>query len=206
MTREEWLQHAVEMIDVNIFGGELDTFNRKYQIDCGICPGKKLTNTIQPYDGEDVKLEDFFPTTISVSHKIKDPIEMLGNLARECVFAFFNEKKINKKTKKLFNKFYFDAPYTSYHPTEILKEMILDVYNNMVKTHGEFPGVAVVTYPKANNKANKNTVVMFCPDCGYEIKVTKKVYNKYGMRTPVCVCGTNMAVDCEDENSEDTKG
>lgn len=206
MTREEWLQHAVEMIDVNIFGGELDTFNRKYQIDCGICPGKKLTNTIQPYDGEDVKLEDFFPTTISVSHKIKDPIEMLGNLARECVFAFFNEKKINKKTKKLFNKFYFDAPYTSYHPTEILKEMILDVYNNMVKTHGEFPGVAVVTYPKTNNKANKNTVVMFCPDCGYEIKVTKKVYNKYGMRTPVCVCGTNMAVDCEDENSEDTKG
>ena len=80
MTREEWLRHAVEMIDAEIFEGDLDTINHQFQINCGNCPGKKLSSTIQPYDGENVKLEDFFPTTISISHTIKDPIDLLGNL------------------------------------------------------------------------------------------------------------------------------
>ena len=105
MTREEWLTKAVELIDIEVFKGDLDTINHKFQINCGICPGKKLSTTIQPYDGEDVKLDDFFPTTISINHQIKNPVEMLGILARECVFAFFNESKLNKRTKKLFDKY-----------------------------------------------------------------------------------------------------
>ena len=124
MTREEWLTRAVELIDTEVFNGDLDTINHKFQINCGICPGKKLSTTIQPYDGEDVKLEDFFPTTISINHQIKDPIEILGVLARECVFAFFNESKLNKRSKKLFEKYLFDQPYTSYNPSADLDDKI----------------------------------------------------------------------------------
>lgn len=205
MTREEWLRKAVEMLDAEIFEGDLDTLNHQFQINCGICPGRKLTNTIQPYDGENVKLEDFFPTTISVSHTIKDPVEMLGNLARECIFAFFNEKKINKRVKRLFEKYYFETPYTSYHPSSVLVDLLNIVNKKMEEKYGKFPGETVVIYPKEKKEGKKNTIVMFCPTCGYEIKVSRKMHEKHGQGTPTCVCGSKMGIDCEDE-TESTQG
>lgn len=205
MTREEWLRKAVEMIDTEIFEGELDTINHQFQINCGICPGKKLSNTIQPYDGENVKLDDFFPTTISINHIIKDPIEILGNLTRECIFAFFNEKGVNKRTKKLFEKYYFESPYTTYNPSEYLKTLLSVVYKQMVDKYGNFPGVPVVIYPKEKKEGKKNTLTLFCNSCGYEIKVTRKMYEKHGQATPTCVCGSKMSLDCEDENEEVTQ-
>ena len=206
MTREEWLIHAVQKIDAEIFEGDLDTINHGFQINCGIVPGKKLTSTIQPYDGENVKLEDFFPTTISVSHTVADPIEMLTNLVRECIFAFFNEKKLNKRTKKLLEKYYFEEPYSGCHPSEYLKNIIAIVYKQMVNEYGEFPGSTVVVYPKEKKEGKKNTIVMFCPECGYEIKVSRKMHEKHGQGTPTCVCGAKMGIDCEDETKEVTEG
>lgn len=202
MTREEWLRKAVEMLDAEIFEGDLDTVNHGYQINCGIVPGKKLTTTIQPYDGEEVKLEDFFATTISVSHTIKDPIEMLGNLARECVFAFFNEKKVNKRVKRLFEKYYFEAPFSSYNPSSYLVDLLNIVHKKMVDKYGEFPGETVVVYPKEKKEGKKNTIVMFCPNCDYCVKVSRKLFEKHGQGTPTCVCGTKMGIDCDDESQE----
>lgn len=202
MTREEWLRKAVEMLDTELFKGDLDLLNHSFQINCGICPGKKMTNTIQPYDGEDVKLEDFFPTTISVNHQINDVEEMIGWLARECVFAFFNEKGLNKRSKRLFEKYYFEAPYNTYNPSTTLVDIIDLVYKKMVKEYGKFPGEAVVVYPKEKKEGKKNTLIAFCPDCGYEIKVSRKMYDKHGQALPTCFCGSKMALDCEDENQE----
>jgi hypothetical protein len=199
MTREEWLIKAVQKIDTEIFEGDLDTLNHGFQINCGIVPGKKLTNTIQPYEGEDVKLEDFFPTTISVSHTISDPIELLTHLTRECIFAFFNEKKINERTKKLLEKYYFLAPFSSCNPSDYLKDIIAIVYKQMRAEYGEFPGSTVILYPKEKKDAKKNTLVMFCPECGYEIKVSRKMHEKHGQGMPTCVCGSKMGLDCEDE-------
>lgn len=205
MTREEWLRHAVEMLDTELFDGDLDILNHNFQINCGICPGKKLSHTIQPYDGENVKLEDFFPTTISIDHKIKDPVEMLGVLARECVFAFFNEKGVTKRTKKLFEKYYFEAPFTAYNPSPYLKEIINIIYKRMIAKYGEFPGETVIVYPKEKKEGKKNTILLFCPECGYEIKVSRKMHEKHGQGTPTCICGCKMGVDCEDETQENTQ-
>ena len=199
MTREEWLQRAVEMLDAELFKGDLDLLNHKFQINCGICPGKKMTTTIQPYDGEDVRLEDFFPTTISVNHQISDVEEMIGWLARECVFAFFNEKSVNKRSKRLFEKYYFEAPFTSYNPSTTLVDIISLVYKKMIKEYGKFPGETVVVYPKTKKEGKKNTLVAFCPDCGYEVKVARKMYDKHGQELPTCFCGSKMAIDCEYE-------
>lgn len=206
ITREEWLRHAVEMLDTELFDGDLDTINHKFQINCGICPGKKMSNTIQPYDGENVKLEDFFPTTISIDHKISDPIDRLGILARECVFAFFNEKGNNKRVRKLMEKYYFQTPFTSYNPSAYLVEILTIVHKMLVSKYGEFPGETVIIYPKEKKEGKKNTVVMFCPECGYEIKVSRKMHEKHGQGYPTCVCGAKMAIDCEDENQENTEG
>ena len=158
MTREEWLKRAVEMIDTEVFNGDLDTINHQFQINCGICPGKKLSNTIQPYEGEDVRLEDFFPTTISICHTIKDPIEILGNLTRECIFAFFNEKKINKRSKKIFEKYYFIEPFTSCNMSDHLRSMLIDIHKRMVTKYGEFPGVPVIIYPKDKKEGKKKYI------------------------------------------------
>lgn len=203
MTREQWLRHAVEKLDAEIFEGDLNTLNHNFQINCGIVPGKKLTNTIQPYDGEDVKLEDFFPTTISVSHTIKDPIEMLENLTRECIFAFFNEKKVNKRCKKLMEKYYFEAPFSECRPSEYLKTLINSVYNQMVKEYGNFPGQPVVIYPKEKKEGKKNTVILFCPGCGMEYKVNRKKWEKNTSGLPTCGCGAKMSVDENDEEKQE---
>lgn len=200
ITREEWLRHAVEMLDTELFDGDLDTINHKFQINCGICPGKKQSNTIQPYDGENVKLEDFFPTTISIDHKISDPIDRLGILARECVFAFFNEKGNNKRVRRLMEKYYFHAPFTSYNPSPYLIEILNIVHKMLVGKYGEFPGETVIVYPKEKKESKKNTLVLFCPDCGFEVKVNRKAFEKNKSGLPTCGCGSKMAMDLTDEN------
>jgi hypothetical protein len=127
---------------------------------------------------------------------------MLGNLARECVFAFFNEKKVNKRVKRLFEKYYFEAPFSSYNPSSYLVDLLNIVHKKMVDKYGEFPGETVVVYPKEKKEGKKNTIVIFCPDCGYEIKVSRKMHEKHGQGTPTCVCGAKMGIDCDDESQE----
>ena len=58
ITREKWLRHAVEMLDTKLFNGDLDLFNRQYQVSVGRCPGQKMSESVFPFDGEDVSLDD----------------------------------------------------------------------------------------------------------------------------------------------------
>ena len=64
----------------------------------------------------------------------------------------------------------------------------------MKSDFGEFPGVPVIIKPKEKTK-KKNTYVIFCGECGYEMKVSKKVFEKHGGGLPTCACGAKMAVD-----------
>ena len=200
MTREEWLRHAVEQLDSILFAGDLDILNHQFQISCGRCPGKKLTECIQPYDGEDVKLDDFFPTTLTVNFTIKDPIERLGALALECIHAFFNIKGTNKQFKKLAAKYYFEKPYTQYTPSLHLIEILNEVNDVMKQKYGEFPGKPIVFHKKETEK-KKTSFTVFCPDCGFEMKVSNKMLKKYGKNMPTCPCGAKMALD-EGEDEE----
>ena len=201
MTREEWLRHAVEELDTQLFEGDLDILNHGYQIGTGRCNGQKLTECVQPFDGEDVKLEDFFPTTISVSYTIKDPIEMLGSLALECIHAFFNEPKAStKRFKALAQKYYFEKPYNSYHATPYLKDILEEVYKRLVKQWGAYPGKAVV-FHKGDKERKSNTITFTCPNCGWSCKVNKKVYEKHGEKGPVCPCGVHLAADVNESNA-----
>lgn len=202
ITREKWLRHAVELLDTKLFNGDLDLFNRQYQVSIGRCPGKKGSESVFPYDGEDVNLDDFFPVTMQVSWTIKDPIELLGNLALECVHAFFNEPKTNKRFRQLADKYYFDKPYNKYTPTTHLTDILTEVHNELVKNYGEFPGYPIVFHLKEKKPGKKNTLVMFCDNCGYEVKVSRKVWEKNGQGTCTCVCGTKMAMDLTDETDE----
>ena len=139
ITREKWLRHAVEMLDTKLFNGDLDLFNRQYQVSIGRCPGQKMSESVFPFDGENVSLDDFFPVTMQVDWTIKDPIDLLGNLALECIHAFFDERRVNKKFKALAEKYYFDKPYNKFTPTSVLRDILEDVHKSLVKEYGELP-------------------------------------------------------------------
>lgn len=203
MTREEWLRHAVEELDSQLFEGGLNLLEHQYQISCGKCGGKRAIEIYQPYQGEDVKMEDFFPTTITVSHTIADPVEMLGQLARGCIMAFFNITKVNKEFKTLANKYYFEAPYSEYVPSDYLKEILMEIYNRLKKQYGEWPGVPVVVHPKDKTKQYKSTVTVFCPNCDFEMTVKKTVLKKHNNLLPTCGCGTKMGLALDEESNQE---
>lgn len=204
ITREKWLRHAVEMLDTKLFNGDLDLFNRQYQVSVGRCPGQKMSESVFPYDGENVNLDDFFPVTMQVDWTIKDPIELLGNLALECIHAFFDERKVNKKFKALAEKYYFDKPYNKFTPTSVLIDILEDVHKSLVSEYGEFPGYPVVFHPKPKKEGKKSTLVLFCPNCGMEYKVNRKAWEKNTNGMPTCGCGTKMGLDLTEENNEET--
>lgn len=201
MTREEWLRHAVEQINTDIFHGELDLLNHDYQIACGRCPGKKLTETIQPSDNEDIGIDDFFPTTIHVNFTIGDPIEMLSVLAAECIPAFMNVKPKGKQFKKIAKEFGFEFYDRYCAPGEDLKSSIRDIYNRIKKDYGEFPGKPI-KFPAKTSTKKVNTYMIFCPECGYEMRISKKMFDKHNSGLPTCPCGAKMGVDKGDDAKE----
>lgn len=203
ITREKWLRHAVEMLDTKLFNGDLDLFNRQYQVSIGRCPGQKMSESVFPFDGENVSLDDFFPVTMQVDWTIKDPIDLLGNLALECIHAFFDERRVNKKFKALAEKYYFDKPYNKFTPTSVLRDILEDVHKSLVKEYGEFPGYPVVFHPKPRKEGKPNTLVLFCPNCGMEYKVNRKAWEKNTNGLPTCGCGTKMGVDLTEECNEE---
>lgn len=203
MCTEEYIKRAVEMLDAELFEGDLDLLNHQFQVSWGRTPGKKMSESIFPFDGEDVKLDDFFPVTICINYTIKDPIEFLGNLALECIHAFFDEKKVNKRFKSLAHKYYFDTPYTSYHPTPYLRDILEAIYKKLTKECGAFPIKPVVFYPKEKKEGKKNTIVLFCPNCGLEAKVSRKVWEKNLNGFPTCGCGAKWGQVLDEEINED---
>lgn len=203
ITREEWLRRAVQELDNQLFEGELHLDEHQYQISVGPLGGKQLAKCFQPYQGEDVSMDDFFPTTIIVSHSIKDPIEMLGGLAMVCINAFLGIEGHGKAFRKAADKYYFEAPYTSYNPSDYLKEILGIVYKNIRNELGEFPGKPVIVHKKEKEgNGKKSTLTLFCPSCHFELKVKRRVFEKHGEKCPTCPCGTRMGVDLSDETEE----
>lgn len=203
MVREEWLRKAIELLDADLFNGGLDILSQNYQIACGWTKRNKVSEVIFPYDGADVQLDDLFPNTIHVSVTCSDTIEMLTNLAYSCIQCFYGIRKVNsKKFKALAESFYFDAPYSKCNPSDHLKDIIRSVYAKMLNRYGEFPGKAIVIRKKeTKEKGQKNTIKLYCPSCSYEMKTTRKMFEKHEKKLPTCVCGTKMALDLEDEDN-----
>lgn len=201
MTREEWLLLAVEKLNTEVFNNELDITNHAFQISCCKCAGKKHTEVFQPSDNEDIGLDDFFPTTIHIDFTINDPIKLLKELAFACMPAFFNMKPKGKLFKVTAEKYGFEY-INGWEVSYDLEDTIKNVYKQMVREHGEFPGKAVKLPVKEKKEKKKSSYAIFCPDCGYEMKITRKIFEKHGKGLPTCPCGAKMGVDMDDEEAE----
>lgn len=198
MTREEWLRHAVEQIDTFIFHGDLNLLEHDFQISSSKCGGTKYIEVFQPYQGENVNLDDFFPTTICVNHQIKDVEEMLIQLTLGCMTAFLDMKPNSKKFKKAAEGYGFD---TNCAVSGFIKDNIRTIYDKLKKNYGDFPGKPVVIH-KEKKEPKKNSFTVFCPECGFEMKVSKKMFDKHGKACPTCPCGVKMGIDYDDAETE----
>lgn len=198
-TREEWLRKAVELLDDQVFGGELGikTESRQYQISCALLGGKKLGEVVMPWQGEDVSLDDFFPPTIHIDEKIKDPAEMVETLAHECIHCFMDIKGHGKRFKAEASKIGFEAPFTQLNVGEELASKCHEISRQL----GEFPGKPVIPHKK-EKKEKTFSGVLFCPECGYELRVAEKMFKSHGESLPTCPCGCKMALDCSGESGE----
>lgn len=204
MTREEWLKNAVHVIDEIIFNNDLKTeeFNG-FQIACGRVKGfKALGETIFPFNGDDFTLEDFFPVTIHVNCTIKDPINIIEVLTHECIHAFNDLRSHNKEFKYKATQVGFTKPFNKVNTSQALKDKCEIVYNIMKEKYGDFPGKAIVEKKKESKDGKKKgSMTAFCPNCGYEVKVSRKMFDKY-KGTPTCMCGTKMGIDYEEEEDK----
>lgn len=199
MTREEWLRSAVESIDRCIYGGDLDLLLNEYQISCGRCAGKKLVEHIRPSD--DIDLTDRFPITISVDHKIKDPLDIFINLSHECMKAFLNART-KKRLEKAGEKYFWDEPYKEPHPSPYLLDLIKEALEDTESRVGKWPGVPVVMPIKKPQEPRQTKVSFFCPECGWKAySPIKMMRNKEG--SPTCLCGTKMEREVPDEKDND---
>ena len=207
MSREEWLRHAVELIDEQIFNKSLELeYHKDFQIACGWTrrPTVALGETIYPYEGEDVSIDDFFPVTIHINCTIKDPIEMIEVLVHECIHAFKGIKGHGKQFAEVAREVGFEKPYTKNHPSQFLVDNCTSIYNQLKEKYGDFPGKAIVMKPQEKKEGQKRIIMLFCPACGMELKADRKMFEKHGQKCPTCSCGARMAVDLSDEpNPED---
>ena len=57
---------------------------------------------------------------------------------------------------------------------------------------------------KEKKDGKKNTIIIFCPNCNTEFKVSKKDWEKNTSGLPTCGCGTKMGIDLTDETNGET--
>ena len=205
-TREEWLKQLITSLDQRLFDGDLNLTEHKFQICSGRAKGKQWADVIQPSDNEDITLDDFFPTTITISWSLHEE-DIAKAAAWICIPAFFNVTK-GKQYKSLMDKYYFEPPFSEPHPTPYGMDLIKEALAETVKLFGHFPGKPVKIPTKPQGEKKKNKFKVFCPDCGYEFSITKKMVDKFGKITPKCPsCGCKMGFDEEtdDNDNEDSK-
>lgn len=194
-TREEWLRAAVPLINEQIFDNQFNI--EQYQVSTALLGGRAAGDTIMPWDGEDVGLDDFFPPTIHIDEKTKDPHDIIAILAHEMIHAFGNIKTHGKAFGRYAGPAGFEKPYTKLNIGDDLRVKCELIAESL----GEWPGKPVIPHQK-EKKPKTFSGKLFCPECGYELKVSEKMFMKHGQGLPTCPCGCQMALDCTDIEEE----
>lgn len=205
VTREEWLKAAVNSINESVFGGAYEV--DKLQISIGRPKGKALGETVvTDFDKEDVSMDDFFPPTVFISPLIKEPIHILSAITHELIHAYETMSPRHSKAFKFkAEEVGFIDKKTDYQMGEMLESTLKGVLDELTTSYGVWPGVAI-TAPAKKEKEEKekktNAIVYFCPECGFELKASKKSAEEHpGM--PTCVCGCKMGIDNGEEPTDE---
>lgn len=193
ITREEWLTQAVYVLDDTMFRGILNSHTTSFQIACAKCSGKKQSECILSEDGS-------FPPTITIDYRLQDSEKVLMALSRECINAFLNKPK-GKYLTKICKAFGFEKPYSECHLNQAAMDIINIILEKMIDMCGMFPNIAIIPKTKKQKKTT-DRLICFCPDCGFQFVVTKKMLDQHNNCIPTCGCGAKMRVKSKDTTIE----
>lgn len=208
VTREEWLKAAVALVNKHVFNDEYEV--SQLQISIGRPKGKALGETVvTDFNKEDVSMDDFFPPTVFISPLIKEPIQILIAITHELIHAYETmSPRHSKAFKQKAEEVGFIDKKTDYQINDALETTLNGVLDLLVSQYGKWPGVAITTPTKkeSDEKTKKtNTIVYFCPECGFELKTSKKLAEEHP-GSPTCVCGCKMGIDIgEEPNNEQSE-
>ena len=205
VTREEWLKAAVGLVNKYVFNDEYEV--SQLQISIGRPKGKALGETVvTDFNKEDVSMDDFFPPTVFISPLIKEPIQILIAITHELIHAYETmSPRHSKAFKQKAGEVGFIDKKTDYQINDALETTLNGVLDLLLSQYGKWPGVAITTPTKkdSDEKTKKtNTIVYFCPVCGFELKTSKKLAEEHP-GSPRCVCGCKMGIDYGEETNNE---
>lgn len=208
VTREEWLKAAVALVNKHVFNSEYEV--SQLQISIGRPKGKALGETVvTDFNKEDLSIDDLFPPTVFISPLIKEPIQILIAITHELIHAYETmSPRHSKAFKQKAEEVGFIDKKTDYQIDGALETTLNGVLDLLVSQYGKWPGVAIAapTKKESDEKTKKtNIIVYFCPECGFELKTSKKSAEEHP-GSPTCVCGCKMGIDYgEEPNNEQSE-
>lgn len=183
--REQWLSHAAELINEMVFGykspEEPGLYGRDLsdlKISCGFPLGSRGSAT-KLGQCLDSSTSESGMTEIYISPAINDSVQVLGTLHHELLhYVVGVNNGHNRHFRRAMLLTGLRGKPTSTYPNSgtLLK------YTEIHSMLGDYPH-SKVTIPERGS-VGSNLIKVYCFDCGYTARTTKKWIDKYG--SPWC--------------------
>ncbi len=193
MTREEWLNEAMQHIRKGIFvtqGIDWDE-DRHIRVSCGFpCRGalskKQVLGECHRQESSEDKANEIF-----ISPIMDESIKCLETLVHECIHALDNvQGKHGKSFKQTMKKVGLEGKATATHAgIELIARL-----NGIISKLPAYPHHALHPVSK-DKKQGTRLLKVECPSCRYTARITQK-WIEIGL--PTCPCGVVMQVEAKD--------
>ena len=191
-TREEWLNAAMILLH-DLFGKANLDLPAKIKVSCGWPYNKAgAKGRIIGQCFKDICSAGGF-NEIFISPVLQDPIKVLEVLVHEMCHAAENCKS---KHGAGFKKIALAVGLTGKMTATEAGPELLKTLEDMVETLGVYPH-STLNVSKQQKKQTTRLLKVYCPDCGYTVRITRAWINQ---AVPDCpLCGKEMTVDKPEE-------
>lgn len=175
-TREDWLKALTERLNADLFDNKMP---KKYRVTCGWpssgAKGKRRTlgECYSPEASEDKATE------ITITMALSDAFKVAEILTHEMVHAIVGNKCGHRGPfRTLAIAVGLEGKMTSTHAGKELAAKL----KKAIKSLGKYPHGALALNSK--KKQSTRLIKCECPECGYNVRITRKWLNEVG--EPLC--------------------
>jgi hypothetical protein len=173
MTRERWLNDAVEELKILFTEKGIDASGRKLRVSCGWPCRRPL--------GKHKSIGECHPTKTSldgtnevfISPLLENPVQILTVLSHEMIHVLDDCRGKHKgEFVKIAKRIGLVKPWTESNPGEELEKRLNIVYEKL----GSYPHATLdpELIEKEEKKQGTRMIKATCPSCGYVIRTTKQ--------------------------------
>lgn len=194
MTREQWLNSAVDKLRVTLFAEHNATIPT-VRVSVGFPGGGSARKRIGEYWNASACSDSI--AQVFVSPTLKTAAEHLDVLVHELVHAVHPDAG----HKGAFRKLALKLGLTGKMTATVASPELLERLNTLALELGEFPHGAISLSNRKKQSARLGKVS--CSDCGYTARVTRKWLESQG--APLCPCNSQpMQIAEAETETEDT--